>query len=112
MLATNQPEFRPELERAMALLAFESETQAAAVSPALAALWTPEARRVIAQRLNAAILVSQGQESEPRLPGLLKWLRWAEQALAEAGKPVPQFSLAATSVQQDRGDALAVEQQL
>ena len=77
----------------MALLAFESEAQAAAVSPALAALWTPEARRQLAQRLNAAILVSQGQESEPRLPSLLKRLRWAEQALNECGKPVPTAEL-------------------
>lgn len=111
-----QPEFRPELERAMALLAFENEAQAAAVSPALAALWAPEARHLVASQLNAAILVSQGQESEPRLPGLLKRLRWTEQALAGAGRPVPHFSLPSGGAPQDRTDAgapaLTVDQQL
>jgi hypothetical protein len=77
----------------MALLAFENEAQAAAVSPSLAALWAPEARVDVASRLNAAILVIQGQESEPRLPGLLKRLAWTEKALSEAGKPAPQVEL-------------------
>ena len=76
----------------MALLVFETEDQVAAVSPQLAALWSQAARHAVATQLNAALLSSQGQESEPRLPGLLQQLLHAQQSLNDAGLGCPRFS--------------------
>jgi CTLH/CRA C-terminal to LisH motif domain len=113
-----QPEFMPQLEQAMALLVFETEEQVAAVSPQLAALWSQAARHAVATQLNAALLSSQGQESEPRLPGLLQQLLHAESAVSveslnDTGLGYPRFSFPALaghrtaggSTEQDVNDA-------
>lgn len=70
--------FLEELERTVALLAFEDP----ASSP-LAALLELGQRQKTASELNAAILASQGQEREPRLLLLLKMMLWAQEQLAE-----------------------------
>jgi hypothetical protein len=58
--AADNPAFLEEVERAMALLAFETPADAPG---GLAALLAPAQRGAAAGELNAAILNSQGQES-------------------------------------------------
>lgn len=69
-------EFLRELERTMTLLAFEDANN----SP-VADLLAPSQRQKTASELNAAILNSQCQEKEPKLPAALKLLLWTQQEL-------------------------------
>ncbi len=71
-------EFLRELERTMTLLAFEDVTK----SP-MSDLLSPAQRQKTASELNAAILSSQSQEKDPKLPSLLKLLSWAQDQLAQ-----------------------------
>jgi hypothetical protein len=86
-----QPEFLEELERTMALLAFEDNVQ----SP-VGDLLHPSQRQRTASELNAAILTSQSQEKDPKLPSLLKMLVWAQTQLEEKVS-YPQFKNLATA---------------
>ncbi|CAG8433350.1 1559_t:CDS:2 [Diversispora eburnea] len=61
------PQFLEELERTMALLAFDDT----AVSPVGDLLHSSQRQRT-ASELNAAILTSQSQEKDPKLPSMLK----------------------------------------
>ncbi|KAI8908819.1 CTLH/CRA C-terminal to lish motif domain-containing protein [Powellomyces hirtus] len=72
------PEFLEELEKTMALLAFEETT----ASP-LAYLVDYAQRQKTASELNSAILTAQCQEKDPKLPSLLKMLVWAQNQLDE-----------------------------
>lgn len=72
------PQFLDELERTVALLAFEDTK----TSP-VADLMDVSQRQKTASELNAAILSSQSQEKEPRLPLLLKLMTWAQNQLDE-----------------------------
>ncbi|KAG5647643.1 hypothetical protein DXG03_008996 [Asterophora parasitica] len=74
------PEFLSELERTMALLAFESTGSAPA---GIAELLSPGQRMKTAGEVNGAILESLGQGKEVKLVGLLKLLGWGEQLLAD-----------------------------
>jgi glucose-induced degradation protein 8 len=74
------PEFLAELERTMALLAFESS---GAVPPAISDLLSPGQRMKTAGEVNAAILESLSQGREAKLVALLKLLQWAESLLVE-----------------------------
>jgi hypothetical protein len=74
------PEFLPELERTMALLAFESSPSA---PPEIAELLSPAQRMKTAGEVNAAILESLSQGKEVKLVGLLKLLCWGESMLEE-----------------------------
>lgn len=67
-----------ELERTMALLAFDDTT----VSPVGDLLHSSQRQRT-ASELNAAILTSQSQEKDPKLPSMLKMLVWAQDELDE-----------------------------
>ncbi len=71
-------EYLQELESTMALLAFDP----GATSP-VSGLLRPAQRQKIASELNAAILASQCQERQPKLPALLQMLSWAQGQLAE-----------------------------
>src|SRR5437588_3414912 len=62
----------------MALLAFDDTT----TSP-VGDLLHPSQRLRTASELNAAILTSQSQEKDPKLPNLLKMLVWAQDELDE-----------------------------
>ncbi|GLC39432.1 Glucose-induced degradation complex subunit [Pleodorina starrii] len=77
-LAEENSEFLEELERTVALLAFE-DTKSCPVGD----LMEVAQRQKTASELNAAILQSQAQEREPRLPVLLKVLLWAQAQLDE-----------------------------
>eukprot|EP00897_Mesotaenium_endlicherianum_P009043 jgi/Mesen1/8167/ME000438S07263 len=70
--------FLEELERTVALLAFED-----CASCPLADLLDAAQRHKTASELNAAILTSQSHEKEPKLPTLLKMLVWAQNQLDE-----------------------------
>ncbi|KAJ3330477.1 Glucose-induced degradation complex subunit [Blyttiomyces sp. JEL0837] len=72
------PEFLEELERTMALLAFEDYQK----SP-VGDLLDYGQRHKTASELNAAILTSQCQEKDPKLHSLLKMLVWAQGQLEE-----------------------------
>lgn len=74
----DHPELLEELERTVALLVFEDVK----ASP-LADLMDVSQRQKTASELNAAILASQSQEAEPKLPNLLKLLVWAQKQLDE-----------------------------
>lgn len=97
--AEEHPDLLPELERTMALLAFElprstNTTTSTAVgrktsantsfeAPShIAELLQPAQRLRTAGELNAAILASQSQGREPKLPRLLKMLCHGEGILA------------------------------
>ncbi|KAM0749774.1 hypothetical protein T439DRAFT_326658 [Meredithblackwellia eburnea MCA 4105] len=111
------PEFLHELERTMALLAFEmpnllSPTAAPAPAPmavastgkgkkedttpppmpeSIASLLDQSQRSKTAKELNAAILTSQSHGKEPKLPGLLKMLAWGETMLSDKGADYPKW---------------------
>ncbi|PPQ78059.1 hypothetical protein CVT26_015498 [Gymnopilus dilepis] len=74
------PEFLSELERTMALLAFDAAPNAPA---AIAELLSPAQRMKTAGEVNAAILESLSQGKEVKLVGLLKLLCWGETMLDE-----------------------------
>lgn len=77
------PEFLSELERTMALLAFESSSS----SPAgIADLLSPAQRMKTAGEVNAAILESLSQGKEVKLIGLLRLLCWGEAMLGESAE--------------------------
>ncbi|KAI8990821.1 CTLH/CRA C-terminal to lish motif domain-containing protein [Mycotypha africana] len=72
------PEFLEELEKTMTLLAFKDCEE----SP-VQDLLHPGQRQKTASELNAAILMSQSQEKDPKLPNLLKMLAWSQEQLDE-----------------------------
>ncbi|KAI6047708.1 CTLH/CRA C-terminal to lish motif domain-containing protein [Pisolithus marmoratus] len=74
------PEFLAELERTMALLAFDSTSSA---PPAITDLLSPAQRMRTAGEVNAAILESFSQGKEVKLVQLLKLLCWGENMLDE-----------------------------
>lgn len=70
------PEFLEELERTMALLAFDNPED----SP-VGELLCPSQRQKVASELNAAILEAEHKETSPKLSNLLKLLLWAQTEL-------------------------------
>ncbi|KAL4069682.1 CTLH/CRA C-terminal to lish motif domain-containing protein [Scleroderma yunnanense] len=74
------PEFLAELERTMALLAFDSTSSAPS---AITDLLSPAQRIKTAGEVNAAILESFSQGKEVKLVQLLKLLCWGESMLSE-----------------------------
>ncbi|KAG0737434.1 hypothetical protein G6F57_012748 [Rhizopus arrhizus] len=72
------PEFLAELERTMALLAFQDT-----IDSPVGELLHPGQRQKTASELNAAILINQSQEKDPKLPNLLKMLAWSQEQLDE-----------------------------
>lgn len=72
------PSFLEELERTVALLAFEDVKN----SP-VGDLLDLSHRSKVASEVNAAILTSQSHEKDPKLPNLLRMLLWAQNQLDE-----------------------------
>lgn len=86
------PDLLPELERTMALLAFDVPKAAGvaavgplAAPPHVAELLSPSQRLKTAGELNAAILASQSQGREPKLPQLIKLLKYSEELMGPNG---------------------------
>lgn len=85
------PMFLSELERTMALLAFDSSLSANgsgsannpnAPPPHIQELLLPAQRQRTAGQLNAAILTSQSHGKDPKLPNLLRMMIWGESLLS------------------------------
>lgn len=74
------PEFLAELERTMALLAFDSSSSAPS---AITELLSPGQRMKTAGEVNAAILDSFSQGKEAKLLQLMKLHHWGESMLSE-----------------------------
>lgn len=74
----DDPDFLNNLEETMTLLMFKDPS----ISP-VGNLLSAEQRQRTAGALNAAILAKDGQETEARLPALLKLLVWAQNELSE-----------------------------
>ncbi|ORZ41581.1 hypothetical protein BCR44DRAFT_1423102, partial [Catenaria anguillulae PL171] len=78
------PAFLEELERTMSLLVFGGGSGLGVgndESP-VADLYDVAQRQKTAREVNAAILLSQSQEKEPKLPMLIKCMQWAQSQLA------------------------------
>jgi glucose-induced degradation protein 8 len=83
------PEFLSELERTMALLAFDSAPTAPGE---ISELLSPAQRMKTAGEVNAAILESLSQGKEVKLVSLLKLMCWGEAMLEEKAE-FPKISL-------------------
>lgn len=86
------PDLLPELERTMALLAFDIPkgssphvTGAVAAPAYVAELLSSSQRLKTAGELNAAILASQSQGRDPKLPQLIKMLTFCEDLVGLTG---------------------------
>lgn len=79
------PAFLDEIERTMALLAFE-DTAACPVGHLL----DNSQRHKTASELNGAILASQSHQREPLLPICLRMLLWSQEALARRNVRFPR----------------------
>ncbi|KAL7423585.1 hypothetical protein Q5752_001165 [Cryptotrichosporon argae] len=116
--AAQHPEFLPDLERTMALLAFphiaayaddtgalasvaagpadaaaaatKDDTYANPVFAPIIALMRRSQRSKVARELNAAILEAQGQGMETKLSGLVRLMAWGEERLDKAGVGLPE----------------------
>lgn len=113
------PQFLKELERTMALLAFEMPSllpsdptsslapvvvasgngkksksapaeEQLAMPESIASLLDQSQRLKTATELNAAILTAQSHGKDPKLPGLMKMLVWGETLLSEKGADFPK----------------------
>lgn len=78
-----QPEVLAELEKTMALLAFDVATAPQSVPVSLQPLLEPSQRIKTAQEANEALLLSKNQGPTPALPGLLRMLAWSETLLSQ-----------------------------
>ncbi|KAL7750002.1 Glucose-induced degradation complex subunit [Sorochytrium milnesiophthora] len=72
------PQYLQELEKTVSLLAFDVPSR----SP-MAELLDAGQRQKTASELNAAILLSQSQEKDPKLPSLLRMLIWSQNQLED-----------------------------
>ncbi|CAO1620885.1 unnamed protein product [Parajaminaea phylloscopi] len=85
------PHLLPELERTMALIAFDlpaSDGQAAGAliaPPHISELLSPSQKLKTAAELNAAILASQSQGCDPKLPQMLRLMTHGEALLGPNG---------------------------
>lgn len=95
------PHLLPELEKTMALLLFDlpsetsnkSATAPAALEapPHIAELLSPGQKLRTAGELNSAILASQSQGSDPKLPQMLRLLAHGEELLGPDGPGKTHF---------------------
>ncbi|KAF8370172.1 hypothetical protein HHK36_003743 [Tetracentron sinense] len=87
--------FLEELERTVALLAFEDVSNCP-----VGELLDISQRLKTASEVNAAILTSQSHEKDPKLPSLLKMLIWAQNQLDEKAA-YPHINNLSTAVLED-----------
>jgi glucose-induced degradation protein 8 len=84
--APSSPAFLQDLEQTMALLIFPPES----LTPPLAALLDPDLRKGVANRVNEAILSSQGERTRSQLLELIRTRFWAEQKCRDAKRDIPE----------------------
>lgn len=104
------PELLPELEKTMALLAFDLPGTGAGALEApthIATLLSQGQKLKTAGELNAAILASQSQGSDPKLPQMLRLMAWGEDLIRTDTKisDVPTLGLA-EALRDDRAEKL------
>jgi len=123
----DHPQFLAELERTMALLAFDppssyppSSTSSTlstsikdkdkdksgdshAMPSNLVELLMPSQRQATAAELNAAILTSQSHGKDPKLPWLIRMLAWGETMLEERVGSFPKLDLQ-NKIKSEAGD--------
>lgn len=94
------PELLPELEKTMALLAFDlpsgngstpSTSTALEPPPHIAELLSVSQKLKTAGELNAAILASQSQSADPKLPQMLRLMSYGEDLLGNTGPGKTHF---------------------
>lgn len=85
-IGNESSEFLEELERTMALLAFDSPEE----SP-FGELLHPSQRQKVASELNAAILEGENRKTTPKLANVLKLLLWAQQELDSKKAKYPRM---------------------
>lgn len=78
--APSDPAFLEDLEKTMALLIFPPDQ----LEPQLAELLHPDLRKKVADRVNEAILASQGQRRNAAIRNLVKLRAWAENSSRDA----------------------------
>jgi len=83
--APTNDDFLKDLEQTMALLIFPPEN----LAPPLADLLNPNLRQAVANKVNEAILLSQGARREARIKSLVRLRAWAENRAREAKKDLP-----------------------
>ncbi|KIJ21830.1 hypothetical protein PAXINDRAFT_165205 [Paxillus involutus ATCC 200175] len=101
------PEFLAELERTMALLAFDSSLSAPS---AITDLLSPAQRMKTAGEVNAAILESFSQGKEVKLVQLLKLLCWGESMLSERADFPKVHVHAGVSSDEGAGEVTAIHE--
>ena len=82
--APTNPAFLSDLERTMALLIFPPEN----LSPQLAELVDPQLRKTVANRVNEAILNSQGMRREAQIRKLVRLRAWSEKIAREGVRKI------------------------
>jgi len=83
----SSPAYLEDIERTMALLAFKD-----LASCPVADLLDVAQRHKTASELNGAILASQSQQREPKLPSVVRMLLWSQRQLAEKRVVFPRVS--------------------
>jgi len=91
------PKFLAELERTLALLAFDDKEKCP-VGELLDFLH----RQKTASELNAAILSSRKEEQEAKLPGLLKLLLWTQSKLANTNSSFCEMDIRTGSLKEKK----------
>lgn len=100
--APTNPQFQEELEKAMALLIYPSDN----LTQPLAALLDPQLRADVANKVNQAILHSQGLRREAKIKGLIRLRAWGEQKCKETKKNIPASILKLRLDSDDQGDSM------
>ncbi|KKY15614.1 putative ctlh domain-containing protein [Phaeomoniella chlamydospora] len=104
--APTNPKFLTDLERTMALLIFPPEN----LAPQLAELIDPSLRKEVANRVNEAILHSQGARREAKLRHLIRLRTWSERKARESGKELPErLSIGLDPEDKDEGEDTVME---
>jgi len=85
--ASTNPQFLNDLELTMALILFPPDD----LEPRLAVLLHPDLRKNVADRVNKAILASQGQRREAAIRNLVRLRAWAEETARVSKKDVPSY---------------------
>lgn len=89
-LAPTNPAFLADLERTMALLIFPTEN----LAPQLAELIDPQLRKSVANRVNEAILSSQGARREAQIRKLVRLRAWSERMARKSARiEIPEGGL-------------------
>jgi len=83
--APTNPKFLDDLERTMALLLFPPDN----LEPQIAAILHPDLRKKVADEVNKAILISQGQKRNADIRSLVRLRAWAEDTARESKKDLP-----------------------